>query len=319
MSLLSRRRNLSNHLNNSFVFRINTTSTFTLPTFSGATYNATVKWGDGSESTITAYNDPNITHTYSSGGDYDIEISGLFERFYFNNTGDKLKLIRVLNWGDTGFTSIEGMFFGCTNLISIDATDGIKSDNVADFSAYNSFRLCSSLTTLPEGLFINTRIVDGRTMFMQAGLTSLPADLLQGQSALGSLESCFLQNNISSIPSGFMDGVINVNNLFSLFNGNINLSSIPENLFVNNTKVTLYRRVFKDCRNIVLPSVLFDLSKLSIVTYFDDFMNVASTSYSATGTIQDVWNYIPGGAVVVGAFRNQTGILNYASIPAGYL
>jgi hypothetical protein len=47
----------------------------TIPLFNGATYNFTVDWGDNSESTITAWNDSDLTHTYSSPGTYTVTIS----------------------------------------------------------------------------------------------------------------------------------------------------------------------------------------------------------------------------------------------------
>jgi hypothetical protein len=62
-----------------------------------------------------------------------------------------------------------------------------------------------------------------------------------------------------------------------------------------------------------LPTTLFDLSVLSAVTNFDFFMGVSQTSYSPTGTIQDIWNYTS--ATSVDAFKNCTALTNYASIP----
>ena len=67
----------------------------------------------------------------------------------------------------------------------------------------------------------------------------------------------------------------------------------------------------------VLPSVLFDLSSLSIVTTFNNFMNISSAGFSYTGTIQDIWNYALG-ATSSNTFRNQTALTNYASIPNGW-
>ena len=92
--------------------------TITLPLVDdGSTYNFTVDWGDGSPiSEITAHNDPAITHTYATAGDYELLIAGTLEAWSFNNTGDKDKILSVENFGDLGYKNLSGAFHGCTNL-----------------------------------------------------------------------------------------------------------------------------------------------------------------------------------------------------------
>ena len=84
----------------------------TIPT-SGSGYMYEVDWGDGSRSTnLTG----NSTHTYASAGTYTVKIRGNFPRIYFNNEGDKEKLLSVENWGAIAWTSMEAAFYGCSNL-----------------------------------------------------------------------------------------------------------------------------------------------------------------------------------------------------------
>ena len=59
----------------------------TIPTTGGG-YNYTVDWGDG---TVETGQTGNVTHTYTSAGDYKVEISGNFPRIFFSNTGDRKK------------------------------------------------------------------------------------------------------------------------------------------------------------------------------------------------------------------------------------
>ena len=119
----------------------------TLPTRSGYTYNATVDWGDGNTSTITSYDDADITHTYASAGDYTVSISGTFPSFYFNNGGDKDKLIEVSNLGDTGWLAVNLAFYGCSNLIYFRAghTDTSQVTNMG-YMMYG----WSSMTSPPD-------------------------------------------------------------------------------------------------------------------------------------------------------------------------
>ena len=82
---------------------------FTIPT-TGTGYNYDVDWGDGTTSTgVTG----STTHTFPSAGNYVVKISGAFPRIYFNNGGDKAKLLEVQNWGNIAWSSMERAFFGC--------------------------------------------------------------------------------------------------------------------------------------------------------------------------------------------------------------
>ena len=123
------------------------TSQITVPTISGGSYNCTVYWGDGTSSTITTYNDAAWTHTYPSPGTYLVSMVGTVTGLSFNNTGDKLKLLRILNWGGFGFGTSSATFYGCTNL-TITATDVPSLTGATIINAY--FRTCTSITTIPN-------------------------------------------------------------------------------------------------------------------------------------------------------------------------
>ncbi len=97
--------------------------TVTLPLRNGFNYDFTVDWGDGNTAEVTSYNDPDIDHTYALDGDYTVSISGLVEAWYFNDGGDKLKIISVSELGSVGWRNLEGAFKGCTNLISVSGGD----------------------------------------------------------------------------------------------------------------------------------------------------------------------------------------------------
>ena len=107
--------------------------TITLPLVNGHNYNFTVDWGDGSPiSEITAHDDPAITHTYATAGDYELLIAGTLEAWSFNNTGDKDKILSVENFGDLGYKNLSGAFHGST---SLSAFAGGVTSAVTDMSS----------------------------------------------------------------------------------------------------------------------------------------------------------------------------------------
>ncbi|MDW3195765.1 MAG: BspA family leucine-rich repeat surface protein [Cytophagales bacterium] len=101
----------------------------TIPT-TGTGYDYTVDWGDGSsDNNVTG----DITHTYATAGTYTVSITGDFPRIYFNNAGDKSKLLTVEQWGDNPWSSFENAFRGCENF-------DLNTTDVPDLSNVKSMR-----------------------------------------------------------------------------------------------------------------------------------------------------------------------------------
>ena len=111
---------------------------FTIPT-TGVGYNYDVDWGDGTTSSgVTG----STTHTFPSAGNYVVKISGAFPTIYFNNGGDKAKLLEVQNWGNIAWTSMQYAFYGCSNM-DVTATDAPNLSSVTDMN--RTFQGASSL------------------------------------------------------------------------------------------------------------------------------------------------------------------------------
>ncbi|WP_422106258.1 BspA family leucine-rich repeat surface protein [Winogradskyella sp.] len=141
----------------------------TIPTYTGEDYSFTVDWGDG---TITTNHTGNATHTYANPGTHEIGISGTFPRIYFNNSGDKDKILDITQWGNNPWTSMGSAFYGCSNL-NISATDAPELSGVTDLSymfnnassmnADISYWDISSVTTMAhmfEGVALSTANYD---------------------------------------------------------------------------------------------------------------------------------------------------------------
>ena len=129
-----------------FIFTVDTTQAgttsstqFKLPLVSSGSVNFVVEWGDGTTDTITSYNQAETTHTYSSGGEYEIKIRGILRGWQFNNGGDRRKMGVIKNWGCLDISTDAG-FYGCTNM-NCNATD---APTITTTSLLRYFRGCTN-------------------------------------------------------------------------------------------------------------------------------------------------------------------------------
>ncbi|WP_338763754.1 BspA family leucine-rich repeat surface protein [Bernardetia sp. ABR2-2B] len=114
-----------------------TGGTITIPT-TGTGYNYDITWTNltnagVNEGTITARTGNYTITGLEDGSTYQIDITGDFPHIYFNDTGDKAKLLTIEQWGDIEWTSMESAFYGCINL-EVNATDVPRLTNVTNFS-----------------------------------------------------------------------------------------------------------------------------------------------------------------------------------------
>lgn len=102
----------------------NSTS-ITIPVKDDEIYFYRVDWnGDGD------FDDPSedidymsgATHDYGVAGSYTIRIKGIFPRIFFNDSGDKDKILSVDQWGTRKFETMALSFTGASNL-TINASD----------------------------------------------------------------------------------------------------------------------------------------------------------------------------------------------------
>ncbi|MCL6294523.1 BspA family leucine-rich repeat surface protein [Jejuia spongiicola] len=112
-----------------------------IPT-NGNGYNYSIDWGDGTFS----YNQTgNVSHEYTSTGQYDVKIYGDFPRIHFGSStsANRTKIREVKQWGAIEWSSMAGAFLECSNL-KVTATDIPNLSNVTNTSSM--FKDCTSLT-----------------------------------------------------------------------------------------------------------------------------------------------------------------------------
>lgn len=116
-----------------------TATQFKLPLTTSTSLNIVVDWGDTTTSTITSHLAAAVTHTYASAGTYSISITGTLPGWRFANTGDRLKILNISNYGVLNITN-NSIFRGCTNLIS-NATD---APTITTIDLSFTFRSCTN-------------------------------------------------------------------------------------------------------------------------------------------------------------------------------
>ncbi len=316
---------------------------FTFPAGNAGTYNATIDWGDGSPlSTITAYNDANLTHTYSSTGTYQIKVNGDFPWFYINNNASINTLItKVIQWGDVGFESLVNSFYGATNLSSIPA--GPITGATAVTSCSSTFR-ATGLSALPTGLFDNlVSVTNFNRTFQNCALLAgiLHADLFRYNTLVKSFYGTFYACYSIKIPSGLFDyntAVINFTLTFYQCFGINAANPIPSGLFDNNTLVESFGETFRDTNAAIIPTGLFD--NCTAVTNFNgcfrgtditaiptgifdnntsanNFSSTFNGCSSLTGDSDDLWIKFPA-ATGTSCYTSCTGLSDYSEIPADW-
>ena len=139
-------------------------TSITIPTF-GSGYNYDVDWNnDGvfDETGLTG----NITHDFGTPGIYTIQIRGTFPRIRFSNSHNSKKILSIEQWGTISWTSMNGSFRDCSNLV-------INTTDIPDLSGVNDVgSMFSGASSIGNGTgnwnWNMTAITDMDRMFFEA-------------------------------------------------------------------------------------------------------------------------------------------------------
>lgn len=183
-------------------------------------YNYEVYWeevdsptNNGSAAGLTG----DYTIDFPAPGTYRVEIMGQFPKIYFNNTGDKSKILSVEQWGDIVWEDMRFAFRGCDE-ISIDAEDAPDLSKVTDM--WGMFWGSSINQNINHWDVSN--VINIGNLFRDAKLFNQPLDQWD-------------VSNVTNMPQVFMNAesfnqdignwdVSNVTNMGAMFNGAINFN-----------------------------------------------------------------------------------------------
>lgn len=180
-------------------------------------YDCIIDWGDGYESIINSLSDFQTVHNYENVGEYDIVITGNFPGLFFDNGGDRRKILS-LNMGYVeyhnrslyGASNITELSFklpltinketnytfawrDCTSLLSFGVLDTSKGEVFL-----NAWRNCNKLTTFP---LIDTSNGNnfGGAWRECSGLITFPLlDMSNAVTMTGTWEDC---SSLTSFPA----------------------------------------------------------------------------------------------------------------------
>jgi len=278
-----------------FKIQVTTTSNgqiFTLPLvgFGSFATDIQVDWGDGIINVITSPTDSNRIHTYVTAGVYTIEIIGQMPGFKVNNNAGIRSLITgIIDFGRVGLRTLD--FNGCTNITSIPASGTMEA-------GYNGLNNVISFAGFMRG----------------TGITSIPADIFDFSTSTTTFSDIFSFTSVTAIPSGLFDSSVNANSFASAFNSCTLLNTYPINLFASSPNVINFSSTFRNCLSLTFAQ---QFTANTAVTTFDNVYNMSTTSNALDGNAPLIWTRspIPSGTA---AFRNCTGLDNFASIPLNF-
>jgi surface protein len=210
-----------------FIFKVTTTSspqTFTIPCANFGVFNATVDWGDGGPtSSITAYNDGDLAHSYATAGQYTITITGTFPNIYFNNGGDKLLVDEVVDLGDVGWLRFNNAFHGCSNMTAFNS--GTADTSGVTHMSY-MFLSCPGLTSLDVSGFNTSSVTTMLAMFFGcSSLTSLDVSSFNTANVTDMTYMFYNCNSLTSVDvSGF--NTASVTTMLGMFQNCTNLTGL---------------------------------------------------------------------------------------------
>ena len=154
-----------------------------------------------------------------------------------------------------------------------------------DFSRY--FRNCTSLVSIPEGLFDNNPNVTNFSACFSVctSLTSIPEGLFDNNPNVTNFISCFWGcESLTSIPQGLFDNNPNVFSFSTCFYRCDSLTSIPQGLFDNNPNVEDFSSCFRYCPKLKVDVRIGSTNPYVIVSYFADNTAAKGTVYCRAGS-----------------------------------
>ena len=252
---------------------------FILPLRTGETYNFTAHY-DGIATDHSS--DSDLTLTFPSGPDtYDIIIQGTFSGFHFNGAGDKAKLTKISQWGNSEVSptsnDMDSAFLNCSNLVITAPDNSLSSANITNIDA--AWGGCAALVTFP---IIDTSGVLNATGAWE-GCTSLTAFPLLDTSNTTDMNSTW-QSCTSLV--GFP--LINTSNVIDMFGTWFNCGTLSAFPLLDTSSATDMNLTWSDCSSLSAFPLIDTSSVDDMDSAWRDCTSLASFPLIDTSSVVDM-------------------------------
>lgn len=275
-----------------------TNTQFRIPT-TGSSYNYQVDingdddWADtsvGAGWNETTNRTGAVTIDFGAPGTYTVSVCGTFGRIFFNNTGDREKLMDITQWGDNAWTAMSSAFHGCVNLTGT-FTDTPNVSAVT--SLVNMFRGASNFNgdisgwdtsnvTTMTAAFYDASLFNQSLNSWDTGLVNTLSNMFRGAVSFNQPLGDWNTSNVTSLNSMFSGA--------TAFNQNINTW--------DTSNVINMGSVFNNALAFNQPLGSWDTSSVT---------NFAGTFNNATSFDQDITTWDMGAATsIAGMFNGAT-------------
>ena len=283
--------------------------TITLPYEGGGTYSGTIDWGDGTATSVNSY--ANRTHTYVGAGTYTISITGVTTGFRFANTGSRLNIRTITNWGTLRLGNSNSYFSGCSNLTLTTVVGTLDLTGTTDF--FQMFGSCSSLTTI-NGInsWSTGSVTNMYQMFYQCG--QFNQELSFNTAAVTTMTGMF--QFCSSFNSSLTFNTALVNSMNFMFFQASQFNTAPT--FSSTAAVTTMQSMFRDCANF---NKALSLNTAAVTNMYQMFDNASAFNQNIsswnTGAVTSMGNMFNNAT----AFNQNLGSWNVANVTdfAGFM
>ena len=252
---------------------------------------------------------PEFTHqtysvvcSYPSAGEYEVAVSGAFPHMALNsgNGHDAEKILEVQQWGDIEWHSMEGMFWGASN-VQVTATDSPNLQAVTNMSAmfYEATTFNANIGSWDTSNVTNMAMMFyGATAFNQSlngwstGNVTNMGEMFKEASSFNANISSWNTGNVTNMFGMFSDGSIFNQDISGWNTGNV--TDMSELFFSNSHfnqpigqwqtgSVTAMRRMFGSAANFNQDIGGWNVGN---VTNMSEMFNMATTFNQPLGS----WN-----------------------------
>ena len=275
--------------------------TITLPYEAGGTYSGTIDWGDSSTST-NSY--ANRTHTYATAGTYTISITGVTTGFRFANTGSRLNIRTITNWGTLRLGNSTAYFQGCSNLTLTTVAGTLDLTGTTDF--FQFFGSCGQLTTINGINSWSTGAVTNMYQMFYA-CTNFNQELSFNTAAVTIMTGMF--QFCSSFNSSLTFNTALVNSMNFMFFQASQFNTAPT--FSSTAAVTTMQSMFRDCSSF---NKALSLNTGAVTTMYQMFSGATAFNQDISGwntiSVTSMGNMFNGAT----AFNQNLGSWNVANV-----